>query len=253
EVVGALHHAVFPEMCVRCGWPPQRTLPVTRLFRRTSDDSSRYVVASVSAPFCAACIQAHESEVRPVDRDVRRRLLRKWLVEALPYLFPLGANLWFLTIFVPKLLASLAEPGDLVETLVWGGVSAFFGLLALAFFRMAMAPGRSLIVDPADPSRGSYVQVERGPLGSRFIVPTEPTTALRALRFSDDRSEAFDAERHRFTFENAEVGAKFAELNAHREWNPDSPRARTAAALRWSIVGAVVLAVLWQLLRDLLG
>lgn len=253
EVVGPVHAALFPGMCARCGAGADlRTLPVVKLFWRTSDDSSYYVTQAVDAPFCAGCVRAHERELQPIDPSVRQRLLRKWLVEALPYFVPLGVCLWLLAVFVPKLVPAVLvfRRDDAWEAVVWGAVSAFFGLLALMFVQMIRRSGRSLILDPAAPVRGSYVRIERGPLGSRFTIPVEPTSALRAVDFTDDRSELFEPERHLFTFQNGEVAARFVELNAGREWDPASPRALWARTARWVLTGVVVLVGLYFILQE---
>jgi hypothetical protein len=250
-VVGPLRHAEFPPLCARCGAEPAGTLPVTRLFWRAPHESpGYYLTGGVEVPFCAPCIQAHRAETRPVPAEVRRRLLRAWLVKALPYLLPLGVNLWLVSVLAPNLLRALRPGGDRLEVLVWGAATAFFALLALAFFRMIRTAGSALIADPADRSAGSYVQVERGPLGCRFIVPGEPSSVLRAVTFTDDRSELFDAERHMFTFENREVADQFAELNAERRWDPRSGGARAARALRWTLMAGIVLGGLYLMVRD---
>jgi hypothetical protein len=253
EIMGPLHHAQFPKVCVKCGTSTTRTLPVTKLFWRAStrDRPSYYVIGEVDAPFCPACIRTHERELQPIEPGVKRRLLRKWLVQALPYLFALGVNLWFVSIMAPKLLEALTEGGELWEILIWGGLCAFFGLLAMTFYRMIRDRGRRLILEPENPSQPRYVQVESGLLGSRFIVPTEPTSVLAAVDFTDDRSELFDTERHLFTFENVEVRAKFAELNANRKWEPTSTRARIAQRTRWTLMIGFLLVGLYLILKDL--
>ncbi|HEX2093973.1 MAG TPA: hypothetical protein VHG28_16340 [Longimicrobiaceae bacterium] len=250
EVVGTLGHARFPELCIRCARPTGSTLTVTKLFwhERSGEDSGYYLTAGVDAPCCAECIRAHQRELRPVPPEARKRLLRKWLVEALPYLFPLGVNLWLLSVLGPDLIRALREPGDPAEILILGGVCGLFAGLAWMFYRLIRAPGRMLILGPE--TTPCYVQIERGPLGSRFVVPVEPTSTLRALDFTGDRSELFERERHLFTFENAEVGSRFAELNAGREWDPASPGAIRAHALRRALLIVVVLAVLYFLIQD---
>jgi hypothetical protein len=74
---------------------------------------------------------------------------------------------------------------------------------------------------------------------------------LAAVDFTDDRSELFDTERHLFTFENVEVRAKFAELNANRKWEPTSTRARIAQRTRWTLMIGFLLVGLYLILKDL--
>ncbi|HEV2150555.1 MAG TPA: hypothetical protein VGR37_24355 [Longimicrobiaceae bacterium] len=253
EVVGPLSRARFPALCVRCGAAADRTLRLTRLFWRTgSDDGGSYVAASLDAPFCRECVRAHGRELRPVPPEVRRRLLRSWAVQSLPFVVPLGVCLWLLAMLGPELLEAAARGGDPLEVGIWGAVCGFFGLMALAFAATIHSRGRMLILEPAGAGREYPVQIHRGPLGSRLFVPAEPTSVAAALDFSDDRSRPFDPERHRFRFRNHEVAARFEELNAHLQWDPASPRARLAGMLRMALVGAAVLAGLYLLLEDLL-
>ena len=250
EVVGSLGHAKFPDLCVKCGTPADRTLAISKLFYHDNGDSPGYFYASgVAAPACPACIQAHERELRPIAPEVRSRLLRKWALESLPYVFPLGANLWFLTIFVPKALEAVREGTDPAEMAIWGGVSAFFGLLALMFWGLIMKKGRPLILAPAD-TYARWVQVVKGPLGSRLIAATDPTPVMGSVDFTADISEMFEPERHRFTFRNYEVAARFGELNADREWDPASTRAQLARRGRMVVTGLVALAVIYALLAE---
>lgn len=243
EVVGELHEVVFPPLCVSCGAETRATLPLTRLFWRDDDGGPGHVAALVHAPFCPSCIEVHRREVPPLDPEVRKRLLRKWAVASLPYVFPLGVIAWLLTVLVPNVFRA-DEP---LEALVWAAPVALFAGFGWMFFRLIRNQGRALVAGPG----GGYVHVYPGPLGSRFLVPAEPTSVTRALDFSDDESEMFDAERHRFTFQNNAVASSFAELNAARQWKPGGPRARVAHHARRAIVAVVVLVVVYQLAKEL--
>jgi hypothetical protein len=250
EVVGSLGHARFPDLCVKCGTPADRTVAVNKLFYCDNGDNPGYFYASgVSAPACPACIQAHERELRPIAPEVRSRLLRKWAVAALPYVVPVGVIAWMLTLFVPNLLEAVREGTEPVEMAIWGAVCGFFGLLGLMFWGLIMKPGRALILSPPD-TYARYAQVEKGPLASSFIVPAEPTPVMRAVDFTADVSEMFEPERHRFTFRNYEVAARFGELNADREWDPASTRAQLARRGRMVVTGLVALAVVYALLAE---
>jgi hypothetical protein len=249
EVVGSLSHAEFPDLCVECGASADRTLPISKLFYHRNGDNPGYFYASaVVAPACSACVRAHERELRPIAPEVRSRLLRGWALAALPYVVPVGVILWTLTIFGPNLVEAVLEGTEPVEMAVWAAVCAFFGLLGFLFWGRVMKPGRQMILTPVDTP--AYVQVERGPLGSRFIVPMDPTSLMRSVDFTDDISQLFEPERHRFSFRNYEVAARFDELNAHREWDPASTRAQLAATGRKAVVAAVVLFVTWTLLSE---
>ena len=251
EVVGSLGHAEFPDLCVECGAAADRTLPIPKLFYHQNSDNPGYFYASaVVAPACSGCVRAHERELRPIAPELKSRLLRGWAVAALPYVVPIGVILWMLGIFGPNLVGAVLEGTDPVEMAVWGAVCAFFGLLGLMFWGLVMKPGRQMVLTPA--VMPTYAQVERGPLGSRYVAPTEPTSLMRSVDFTDDISEMFEPERHRFSFRNYEVAARFEELNAHREWNPASPRAQLAATGRKAVIAAVVLFVVWTLVEEFL-
>lgn len=250
EVVGPLRHARFPALCVRCAAPADRALPVRKLFWHDGGENggSYHYVATVAAPACAGCIGAHERELRPIPAEVKRRLLRGWLVAALPFAVPLAVCTWLLAVLGPNLLEALAER-DPASAAVWGAACGFFALLWLMFLRLVMQGGWPMILAPGG-SAPAYAQAERGPLGSRFVVPAEPTSLTRALDFTDDVSRLFEGERHRFSFRNREVAAGFAELNAHREWDPASPRAQLAARARLGLVVAAVALGLYLLLEE---
>lgn len=254
EVVGPLYQAVFPGVCIKCGHSSSRTLRLTKLFWCTiSDDQpSYYDVSSVEVPVCAACFQTHQHETRPIEASIKGKLLRRWALEALPFVFPLGTSLWFLTILIPLLLHELFPPRSLPAILLIAALCAFFALLASWFYRSIYDKGGQLIIDANDASIAHYAQCETGPLGCRFIVPIEPSSVMRAVDFTRDRSAAFDHERHLFTFENGVVGAKFAEANTDRKWDPTSPPARRAARARWVVLAVIVVIVLYQMLKDFL-
>ena len=255
SVVGGVDDARFPEMCACCGAiAGLDTLMVVKLFWRSNDDSSYYVTQGVKTPFCAECIRTHRRELPPVDPAVRKRLLRGWLVDSLPYFFPLGVCLWLLAAMAPRLVRAAAsfrlqDPWDVV---IWGAVCGFFGLMALMFYGLIRDKGRSLVFEASGVGSGGYVRYERGPLGSRFTIPCEPTSVLRAVDFTDDCSQAFEGERHLFTLRNPAVAERFAELNAGRAWDPASPRALWARTVRWVLAAAVILLGLYAFVTDLL-
>lgn len=251
EVAGPLGRARFPELCVRCGAPADRTVALTKLFFRSSGDGpGRHFADGVAAPACRECAALHEREVVPIGAEVKRRLLRSWALAALPFVVPVAVITWMLGIFVPNLLEAL-RGGEPVEVAVWAAVCGFFGLLGLMFWGLIMRNGRPMVLAPG--TRGPvHARVERGPLWSTFIVPAEPTAVARAVDFGEDVSEMFEPERHRFTFRNYEVAARFAELNAGREWDPGSRRAQLAATGRRALIGAVVLGAAYLLAAEFL-
>ncbi len=253
EVVGPVHAARFPDVCICCGGAAGGSLRVTKLFRRTGDDGpNHYEPAEVRAPACDGCIRRHRAERTPIDRAVRRRLLWKWALEASPYVVPLGVCLFFMTVVVPRLFRSVDWAGASWDVLIGVGVAGFFAFLTWTFVRLIRSRGALLIAEPGQPSHELAVQVERGPLGCRFVLPAEPTSVSGALDFSDDRSDAFDPERHLFRFRNRQVAESFEALNAGRAWDPASPRAIRGAMLRKAAMAAVVGFILYQVGMELL-
>ncbi|MEW5928840.1 MAG: hypothetical protein AB1941_15370 [Gemmatimonadota bacterium] len=248
EVVGPLGRAKFPGLCMKCGVPADRTVALTKLFYHSGNRRSYFFADGVAAPACAGCAGEHGRELRPIAPEVKRRLLRSWAVATLPFIVPVAVIAWMLTMFVPELLEAL-RGGEPAEVAIWGAVCAFFGVMGLVFVRLILKPGRPMMLTPGHTSP-VYAQVERGPLGSRYVAPTEPTSLMRAMDFSGDESELFEPERHRFTFRNYEVAAGFSELNAHRQWDPASRRAQLAATGRRALIGLVVLGVIYALLAE---
>lgn len=253
EVLGDLDQIHFPGYCLKCGRETSRTLRISKLFRRTARrNGSRhiyFVPGHVDAPFCEECIRTHERERKPIGEDIRRQLLWRWIFHSLPFVLPLGASLWFVSILYREAKEMLSGDPQRVEILVVAGLVGFFVLTALSFLFLIFRLGRKLTIQPDD---SCYVQIEAGPLGSRLTVPTSPTSVSGAIDFSDDRSELFDAERHLFTFRNDGVAAEFAQLNANNTWNPASPRAKLASGLRWAFVIAILLFGLYQMIKDAL-
>lgn len=248
EVVGPLRRAKFPDLCVKCGVPAQRVVALTKLFFHDDHKRSYFYADGVAAPACAGCAAEHQRELRPIDPEVKRRLLRGWAVATLPYIVPVAVISWMLTLFVPELLEALRE-AEPAEVAIWGAVCGFFALMWLVFVGLILKGGRPMVLSPGY-GRPVPARVERGPLGSRYIAPMEPTSLMRAMDFSEDESELFEPERHRFTFRNYEVAAGFSELNAHRQWDPASRRAQLAVAARRALIGLVVLGVLYMLVAE---
>ncbi len=209
-------------------------MTIQKLFyRHDYDGPSSYIFGDVEAPVCGHCLQVQEREKATIPQTIRKRLLRRWFVEVLPFFFPFGCALWFLKIVIPLFAKSLVHHNHLWEVGLIGGICAFFGFAAWAFYNLAREKGKQLIYDAGGLPPDTYVLIERGPLGCRFTVPTEPTSVERAVNFTDDRKNVFDAERHLYIFENTAVAAKFAEMNADRTWDPNAPR-RGAPSMRAS-------------------
>jgi hypothetical protein len=133
--------------------------------------------------------------------------------------------------------------------MIWGGLTAFFALLGVVFLWMALGVGHLLHTPMPDAANQCYALDERGPLGSRLVVPADPTAVTRAVDFGDDESEPFEGERHRFSFENHEVAAQFAALNSDQLWDPSGGRARVAGVLKWVVLAALAALGLFQLLQ----
>lgn len=254
EVVGALWQAHFPSLCVRCGEASARNFPIYKLFYRMEADSpTSYLIGALEVPVCAVCLQLQEREQKPISPEIRGRLLRRWFFEVLPFFFPFGCAVWFLKIVIPLLSKSLLHHSHLWEPLITGGLCAFFGAAAFGFFNLARMKGEQLLYDAGHIPPNTYALVEPGPLGCRFVVPAEPTSLQRAVDFTDNLAETFDAERHLYRFENTTVAAQFAEANAHHTWRPNSPQALRAAKARLVLMIVLGAFVLYSLVMGLLG
>jgi hypothetical protein len=255
DVTGTPDRARFPALCARCGAPPAGTLGISKLHYRsgswTGANPGRYLVLRVEAPFCARCLEDHSREARPIPAETRRRLLYGWAWRTLPYALPLAVISWFLVaVSVPELVEALAPGADPVDRLIWGGVTAFFALLAVVFLWMALGVGHLLHTPmPATANNQCYALDERGPLGSRLVVPTDPTAVTRAVDFEGDESRPFEGERHRFSFANHDFAAQFAALNADQLWDPSGERARVAGVLKWAVIVVLAAIGLFQLLQ----
>jgi hypothetical protein len=256
EVVGPTRSVVFPPLCVRCGAPASATLRIIKLFRRSYLDEPRpYGIFWVDAPVCAACKALHRSQEQPPDPAVRRERLRRWYGEALlPYTLPLAALGVITYLLGPSLVPLIAQKVGMPAALVWGGIAAFFVLLALVFFAAFVARGMwRLIAVPSGAKSSWYARLERGPFGARLFLPIQPTAVIAALDFSDNIGDILAGQRHRYRFKNGEVGARFAEANAGRVWNPQSPRARISLAVWCVLFAGLILLILLAEFGDLAG
>jgi hypothetical protein len=253
EVTGPLGSAEFPRLCLKCGAPAAGNVPVMHLYWRTFSDSPSYhEVDGVHAPFCSSCLQAHAREARPIPQDVKSKLLLSWFIQALPYLFPLGVSLFFVKVTVPILLRTLGQKAEWWETLLTAALVLFFVGLTMMFVNLIRAKG-GMLIHHAGGGDGNNVQVETGPLGCCFVYGTEPTSIQQAIHFSDDLSELFEPRRHQYTIENDQAARAFAELNAHRKWDPKSVRAKAAGTGRKLVIGALVVFGIYVILKDILG
>jgi hypothetical protein len=251
-VAGPLAAVRFPNACARCAAPPAGELAIVKLFRRTYTDApTRYIRDRVLAPFCRQCIAMHERDRAPVAPAVLRGLRTEWLLKSLPYLFPMALQLWFVATFAPDAVRGLLQ-GDLVETLVLGGVTLFFGLLSWWCLEQIRAAGRELVGGYQPDPNDSYAEVVRGPLGVTCLVVGPPTPTLAAVDYGDEVFEIFEPNRRSFHFVHPLVAEQFEALNAHLVWDPTSPGSRTAAGRRTLLYVVLGVATAALVLRDLL-
>jgi hypothetical protein len=263
DIVGPLSTVRFPNLCTRCGERPAGALTITKMFRRVPTDSPAYhVFESVRAPFCAACLAAHERERLPVDPRVIRKLRIAWLVRTLPFVIPVVCITFLLVQLVPGLVRRAGWPPDPVELGIAGFLLLFFGGLLLWFLRTILRARHDLVAD-FQPRPGAaqahgepnanYVEVVHAPPGMTCVIPSPPTSAAAAVNFTDDCAQLFEPAKHVFTFANPDVLAHFRAVNADRVWNPESPRARGAATLRRALFAVFIIAAAALVLRELLG
>jgi hypothetical protein len=175
--------------------------------------------------------------------------LWSWLGKAFPPLIPVPVCLFFLFITIPILLRVMAEQRPWLHLLTIGGISAFFALLGAHCLWTAYGFGQRLMIDDWS-QEGRYIQIERGPLGCRFIVPVTPTSIESAVDFTCDISDLFEGERHQFLFENPDVAVRFADANTDRQWDPVSPGAQTARIARGILIAVVLLFLVYIFVKD---
>lgn len=262
EVTGDVGTLRFPAMCARCGAPPAGVLPLSKMFRRTYDNSdarTRYLHAQVSVPFCRSCVAAHDAARRPPDPRVLRRLCNRWLLSCLPYVVPIVVIVWLGSKLAPSGIEAVASR-DVTGMLVWGGILAFLALSLWGFVRLVLAGRNALIADydpgpdelyPENPN-DCYVEFARGPLGINCILPGAPTPTLASVDFGDEKFELLASNRRAFRFANPEVGAAFAAANAERVWDPASPRAVRTRVANYVILALFMAFGLFLLVRDLM-
>ena len=223
ELTGKLRSLTFPDACPNCGAAARERLRVRKVFRRKSYRRPwRYFIAEVRVPFCSACIARHESEVERMSTP--RRLLTALLsVEALGALFCGG----FALFVALKILAPMGQ-GEPLFAPVLGGV-LFFAVIALIQARLA------------------WTRTER------FAIPPQ-TSVTRAFDFSDDVSDALDAEQRRvYAIRNPAFAEAFAALNRGRVWIPDAKAERSERRLTIALAVFLALAVLAGLVLNARG
>lgn len=245
EVTGPLHEIRFPNVCASCGAArPAGDARVEKMFRRThSEHPTTYHFAAVHVPLCRGCLTAHERDRPPVDEAVLRRMRRQWALKVLPYVLPMGVQLFMVAQFGPKALSKL---GGLTATprqwdaLIWLAPTLLFAGLFVLFVRMSLGAARPLIGDGWHDPNATHVRMVPGPLGAQFVVPEVPTPTLAAIDFGDEQFEIFAPNRRGFAFRSAAVAEQFAALNANLVWDAASPRAVRARRLDRILVGAVI-------------
>jgi hypothetical protein len=249
KLTGPLHTLRLPEACAACGAPARGTLRVEKRFRRSSDDSTRYVYEALDVPFCDGCRAAHARELPPVDPAVLRRLRWQFIGRTVPYWIPLGVLAYLFAVALLPMAGSLVREGLAPRTASgqwnWGlligvGVLAFFSVCLYAFVTLVNNARNDLIAPYDASSDDHYVRRARLLFGDNAVFLGPPTSVLAAANFTDDRSELFEPERRTSTFRDPVFAAQFAALNADRVWSAKAPRARLARRAR-NVVFALLL------------
>jgi hypothetical protein len=257
-VVGPLADVRFPNLCAACGTePPAGDVRLEKMFRRVADESPDTIVfAHVDVPLCRACLDAHARAHVPIDPAVLRRLRRRWAGKALLYALPAAMLVWLLAHLAPLMVRSAralaADPRQWGALVAVGGV--LFVLMCLGgIVYAALGEGRPLVAPYDGDHTDAYVETVPAALGGLYVVPGRPTPTLAAVNFLDEEGPLFAPTHRTFTFANADVAARFAEVNAERLWDPASPRVRRAARIEKLAFVAVVVVTLGIVLAQLVG
>lgn len=222
---GSPGSAEFPPLCPNCGSTATNKIAYAKVFRHTdSDGPTRYVVSSVSVPFCDPCIAIHRAqEVKP---SLTSYLLSSFAtMDMLGAVFPAMAAL-----FLAYLALGDVIHGRGTRFLVELGIGAVFALIAWA--------------------QGHAVWRET----ERFRVPPQ-SDVTKAFDYSDDTAPAFESARFICTMRNDRFANAFRVLNIDREWLAKSPEAlaerRRSNRLAWIFGVSLAAFVVWDLLHDL--
>ncbi len=220
---GTPREADFPPLCPHCGNAAANRIEYAKVFRHSdSDGPTRYVVSSVSVPFCDSCIASHRAqEVRPAL--IENVLSSFATMDMLGAVFPAIA-----AVFLAYLALGDVLHGRGTRFLVELGIGAVFALIAWAQGLAVWAETEHLRVPPL-------------------------SEVTRAFDFSDDSASAFEAARFVCTMRNQSFANAFRILNIDREWLTNSPQAlaerRRTNRLVWIFGIVLALFALWDVLR----
>ena len=220
---GRASSADFPPLCPNCGSAATQRIEYSKVFRETdSDGPTRYVVSSVSVPFCDACIASHRAqEIRPT---LAGNVLSSFAtMDMLGAVFPAMAAVFLAWLALGDLLH-----GRGTRFLVELGIGAVFALIAWA--------------------QGHAVWQQT----DHLRVPPQ-TDITKAFDFSDDSASSFEAARYVCTMRNERFANAFRILNLDREWLPNSPEAvaerRRTNRLVWIFGIVIAVFAVWDLFR----
>jgi hypothetical protein len=192
----------LPDVCARCGQPAPKRLYWDKVIDSYDSDSGyTHEVVGARAPFCGRCLERHEREIRRMP--VWKQLLQMFR-SRLMYSAALAG--------VAAIVAAIQLIPNPVNA-QWSDVVMFAGIVGLF----------TLI------SLGSLFGAWRSTRAHR--VP--PVTAIAgSFSFSEDISEMFEGERHRYVMVNDAFFEALLAANRDKVWKPGSGRARRASWIR---------------------
>jgi len=210
----------LPDVCARCGQPATKRLYWEKVIASYDSDSgySHEVVAS-RAPFCGPCLEQHE-------REIRRMPLWKQLLQMFRSRLMFSAVLAGIATTIAAIqLVPNPVTAQWSDVIMFAGITGFFALISLGSLLGAWRSTRAHRVPPL-------------------------TTIAGSFSFSDDLSEMFEGERHRYVIVNDVFFEALLAANRDKVWKPGSERARRASRLRTAlyVAGGVAVAVilLWD-------
>jgi hypothetical protein len=191
ELTGPLKTLAWPTVCPRCGSPAAERIRVEKVFERVAlrrirspDDPTKYAIARVDVPFCAACASEHRKLVRGLSPWQR-------------------VTSYMASLFVIPLVGSLM------------GIALFFHPLAVG------SGEATVLIRPTPPQLWFFALLVPWSAAMLWLVTRRlrvpaPTRVATAFDFSDDLAGIFSRQRRRYAILDQTFFDAFRAANAHR-------------------------------------
>jgi len=191
ELTGPLRTLEWPALCPRCGSAAADRIRVEKVFERITmrrmrdeDDPTKYVIARVDVPFCAACAAEHRRSVRALSGWQR---IRSWLASI--FVIPVVGSLVGFALFVRPLAIGSGDSTILIRPTLPQLVFLAF-LLPWSVWMLWLVT-------------------------RRLRVPA-PTHVATTFDFSDDLAGIFSRQRRAYAISDPVFYDAFVRANAER-------------------------------------